>query len=317
MNDDIFPEIIGQKNAKEKFKFFLEGFMRDGYVPPIIITGPKGQGKTSIARSFAERLVKSEIKKEWIPLNCAYIKNLAQFFTQIVIPKMANGQYVTVFLDETHELPSDLTTVFLSILKENEAVTKFYYDGAEITFDLQKITWIFATSEPQGVFHSLFDRLENVDLVDYDNYEMAKIIELSVKKLNPNFTFEMDALLKAADTCRGNGRSAARLATHIHRQLVSFSENHFTEEKWKKLVEVFQYKPKGLEERELILLKTLRSEGQCSLTRLSSIIGMTKDAVQKKTEIYLLKLGLIAIETPAGRKLTAKGNEYLANLDKV
>jgi Holliday junction resolvasome RuvABC ATP-dependent DNA helicase subunit len=229
---------------------------------------------------------------------------------------MANGQYVTIFLDEACHLPTDLTKALLSIFKENEPITKFYYDGAEISFDLHKITWIFATSEPQGVFHSLFDRFENIDLVDYDNSEMAKIIELSVKKLNPNFTFEGDVLLDAADTCRGNGRSAAKLATHIHRQLVSVADNNFTSDKWKKLVKVFQIKPKGLDEREIILLKALKTEGQCSLTRLSSVIGMTKEAVQKKTEIHLLKLGLIVLETPAGRKLTQKGHEYLALLEK-
>jgi len=74
----------------------------------------------------------------------------------------------------------------------------------------------------------------------------------------------------------------------------------------------------GLNKIEVSILKHLQEAGDAgmSLTSLSAHTLMTRESIQRDCEIFLLRLGLITIETPKGRVLTTKGKSYLAELEK-
>ena len=55
--DNLFPSIVGQYPTKRKFEFYIKAFERIGITPNILITAPKGAGKTMLARAFARNLV--------------------------------------------------------------------------------------------------------------------------------------------------------------------------------------------------------------------------------------------------------------------
>ena len=92
-NIDLFPNVVGQYPAKRKFQFYIKAFERTGVVPNIMLTAPKGAGKTMLARAFARNLILPETMepKKYIELNCATIKNLRQFVEMIMIPYMQNN----------------------------------------------------------------------------------------------------------------------------------------------------------------------------------------------------------------------------------
>ena len=165
----LFPEIIGQDPAKRKLAFFIEGYEKTKGVPHLIFTAPKGAGKTMLARAFAQSLLHEEtIKpKKFLELNCATIKNLRQFVEQVMTVYFVN-QDITILFDECSELPKDVTMGLLTMLNPNKRNRNtFNYEQYSFIIDFKKISFIFATTEPQDVFHALMDRLERIDLEDY------------------------------------------------------------------------------------------------------------------------------------------------------
>ena len=119
-----------------------------------------------LARAFARNLIMPNTMepKRYIEINCATIKNLRQFVDMIMTPYMINTE-ATFLFDECHMIPKDVTMALLTITNPNkENHNTFSYDGQDFEIDFKKLTFLFATTEPQEVFHALIDRMERIDL---------------------------------------------------------------------------------------------------------------------------------------------------------
>lgn len=313
---DDFTEIVGQQRVKAQLKFLLEGYAKTNIVYPVILTGAKGQGKTSIARALGRRLINPETNKykPFVEINCASLKqaSVTSFFEQIVDKYLKpHNYYCTLFFDEASEISKEISMMLLSILDPEDGVSMTYVKGDLVSdFDFRKTTWLFATSEPHLIFHALFDRFEHIDLEDYQENELAQIIARFLSK--KEIKFEEEALLQAATVCRGNGRNAVHWAKKIQTRATN---NYFSLANWEQLKKDLHIFPRGLKEQEVSVLKILAKDGPCSLTKLTASTGFSAQAVRKTIEIYFLKLGLLEIITPSGRKLTDKGRKYLQELD--
>ena len=73
-------------------------------------------------------------------------------------------------------------------------------------------------------------------------------------------------------------------------------------------------KPLGLLTKELELLHILKRKKSTRLMELTAILQLSRGAIQRDYELYLMKQGLIEIG-PDGRSLTTKGHEYLKALE--
>ena len=322
----LFPHVIGQHPAKRKFKFYIKAFEKTGVVPNIMITAPKGAGKTMLARAFARNLLmevkvkedgsitkrlKTEIRpKKYHEINCATIKNLKQFVEEIMIPCMQD-KYATFLFDECHMLPKDVTMALLTITNPNKGnYNNFSYGGSEIEIDFKKLTFLFATTEPQEVFHALIDRMERVDLDDYSYDELGQILFLNTE----NVKFEGDLLSKhIAPTLRGNGRAAQKMATNINNYVVQNDRMFdgmaiFTHKHWRRLCITLDIMPHGINKIELRYLRALHRDGCIRLYNLAAKLGMTRAAIQSDAEVYLQKLNFIDV-TVRGRELSKDARE--------
>lgn len=323
----LFDKIVGQEPAKKKAMFYLGSYLHTHIFPNCVITAPKGQGKTTIAREIAKglplfdddgKVVKrtDEVKgkevierKGFVEVNCSTIKNLKQFINAVLI-KYVVGKKVTVFFDEASELPKDVSMALLTILNPNpENKTTFAYDEYVCDFDFRDQTFIFATSEPQKIFHALFDRLERIDLEEYSFSDLEKIVAKSTKDVE----FENSALKDISTVLRGNARAAQMMADKVKQFLRGRSK--FTSKDWKQMREHLGIHPLGLNAGEVAILRHLFNTNEgTSLTCLAAKTGLTREAVQRDYEMYLQKHGLMEIST-TGRMITAKGRDYLAVLD--
>ncbi len=306
-SDTLFPTIIGQHPAKRKFEFYIKAFERTGIVPNIMLTAPKGAGKTMLARAFARNLIMPNTMrpKKYIELNCATIKNLRQFVEMIMIPYMQNEE-ATFLFDECHMLPKDVTMALLTITNPNkDNFNTFSYEGSDIDIDFKKLTFLFATTEPQDVFHALIDRMERIDLDDYSYDELGQILLLNTEKIK----FSGDIVSKhIAPALRGNGRAAQKMATNIKSYVAANKTKTFKLSDWKELCRILDIMPHGLNKTELRYLRTLHREGTVRLYNLAAKLQMTRSAIQSDAETYLQKLNFIEA-TNNGRQLTIQAKE--------
>ena len=303
----LFPTIIGQHPAKRKFEFYIKAFERTGIVPNIMLTAPKGAGKTMLARAFARNLIMPNTMqpKRYIELNCATIKNIRQFVEMIMIPYMQNEE-ATFLFDECHMLPKDVTMALLTITNPNkDNFNTFSYEGSDIDIDFKKLTFLFATTEPQDVFHALIDRMERIDLDDYSYDELGQILLLNTEKIR----FSGDIVSKhIAPALRGNGRAAQKMATNIKSYVAANKTKTFKLSDWNELCRILDIMPHGLNKTELRYLRTLHREGTVRLYNLAAKLQMTRSAIQSDAETYLQKLNFIEA-TNNGRQLTIQAKE--------
>jgi len=314
-NNDVFHKIVGQNKAKRKLNFYLRGHKQTGIVPNMMFVAPKGSGKTYLAKEFRHGLIRREGEdagakpKQLVEVNCSTLKSVKQFFNALIIPHV-NDKEVTVLFDEASELPKDVTMALLTILQPNpQNKNSFSYDDYTVDFDFARQTFLFATSEIHKVFHALTDRLERIDLEEYTQAQLSEIIQRNL----PDVSFEAGVLEnEVATVLRGNARSAQKMANDI-RAFVG-QTNQFTCENWEEMKMELGINSFGLTPLEIQIMRTLAARKETSLTCLSAVTGMSKESIQKDVELYLQKLGMMVITT-LGRALTAKGFDYLKNLD--
>jgi Holliday junction resolvasome RuvABC ATP-dependent DNA helicase subunit len=329
MNDTVFEtlglfkDVIGQEKAKKVLMFYLSSYLKTRIVPHILLAAPKGQGKTKMGKELGKGLIKfdelgkPEInpetkkprRKSFLEINCSGIKNVKQFINSLIIPH-AQDKDVTFFFDEASELPKDVEMAMLTILNPNpENKTSFSLEEYTCDFDFRKHTFIFATSEVQQVNHALIDRLTRIDLEDYTFDQMAKIVQKGAPEVN----FQPPALKEMATVLRGNARAAQKMADNV--RIFLKGRTAFTSKDWKAMKETLSILPLGLSAMELQILNYLRATSSgISLTCLAARTGLSRESLQKDYELYLQKHGLMEITT-GGRELTAKGLQYLKDLD--
>src|SRR5581483_11082758 len=189
------------------------------------------------------------------------------------------------------ELPHDVTMALLTILNPNpENRTTFAIDEYVCDFDFKRQTFIFATTEPQKVFHALLDRLERIELEEYTPSQLAQIVQRGSKDI----VYEGNVLEHIATVLRGNARAAQKMAGNILMYLKN--KTQFNDNDWRKLRETLGIHPLGVTAVELQIMHYLsHSPDGTSLTALSAKTGMSRESLQKDCEIYLQKLGLMEI----------------------
>ena len=305
---ELFPDIIGQTNAKRVLDFFCRGFEKTDIIPHLMFVAPKGCGKTTMAKATARRLKAINKDKKYFEINCSTLRNVKQFFNQIVIPYMQDRE-ATILFDECSEIPKDVTMALLTILNPNpDHQTSFSFEDYTVEFDFRQLSFMFATTETQSVFHALMDRLERVDLEEYSLSEMGEIVGM-----NLDIKIEPKALEDISSVLRGNARAAQKMAQKIESYCEMNDAKVFKNSDWKKLSKILSIFPLGLNTTEILLLDILKDNKDCSLTNLAAKTGISKHAIQRDFEIYLQKHSLMDITT-AGRNITAKGLEYLKKL---
>jgi Holliday junction resolvasome RuvABC ATP-dependent DNA helicase subunit len=307
----MFDNLIGQSEIKDQLGFYSKAFQKTGTVPFILLNGAKGLGKTEFLKAFSKTITNSDGKpRPMLELNSSTIKNNQMFFEQIFMP-IVQGNEVTLFFDECHALPNDLVMAFLSILNtERTPYKEFNWREYTFTFDFTKISMIFATTELDKLFPPLKDRLTVLDFKPYNQNELAAII----KGRLPDVEFEDGLVEEIATTTRGNARDAVKRAKQIELYCETNNSNLFLKDEWNALRKVLGIKPLGLSNTEMQVLEILNTRGPSTLQTIAAVTGMSRTAIQKDAELYLLQRGLMKIN--GVRELTKAGSELLKQMSE-
>ena len=296
MKTNYFPNVIGQENVKKILTFFIDGHKANGIMPTIMLTAPRGCGKTWIAQALAKNLMTDGKPKKLITFNCSQLKNLSQFMNDIIIPHV-NEQDCTVFFDEASELPKDVSMALLTITNPNpDNMNEFAYDDFVINFNFRRQSFIFATTEGQSIFHALMDRMERVDLQDYELDELGAILMCGLD----GYKVDSAALSDLSKVLRGNARAGQKMAIKMKSYLDAAKRKRFRLDDVEKLYDQLGIEPLGLLSKELELMEILARKKATRLMELTAMLQLSRGAIQRDYELYLMQQHLIEI-TPEGR----------------
>lgn len=309
MNNFSFEKIIGQDKVKKRLGFFIDGQSKTLISPNILFVAPRGSGKTLIAQTYASQLVSADGKKRrLITINCSTLKGLKQFINDLIVPHVV-GKEITILFDEASEIPRDITMALLTILNPNpENRNTFAYGDHVIDFDFKQVSFLFATTEAHKIFHALMDRLERVDLEDYSAEQLSMIVNKNLEE-----PIQEEVMTKVASVLRGNARKATQMANHIKNYLKTKGKTDFSADDWATFQDQMGINPLGLSPLEIKVLQCLSEKAETTLTNLSAKTHLTRQTLQRDTELFLQKLNLIEV-TPTGRKLTVKGRQYVTDV---
>ena len=304
-----FDEMIGQSKTKSVLGFYIDAFEKTEILPHMFIVGQRGQGKTMLATQVAKNLRSKSLGKvkPMLTINCSTLKNVRQFIEDIVL-QYVRDQHITLFFDEVHEMPTPIQTCLLTVLNPNKHnMNTLRFEDYHIEFDFTKVSFIFATTDPQRVITPLKDRCRMIHMEEYQYDELGQI----VKNNSEDLEFDEETLRDIASVCRGNARNATLMAKD---NILQFARRHNVSyidmSIWGRIKGVLGILPLGLENTELQILKVLKERNICSLTNISAVTGLSTQALRAEFELYPLKHNLMEI-AQGGRRLTETGKKYL------
>lgn len=302
-----FSRVVGQKNALNQLRFFLEGFKRTGIMTNILFMSAKGLGKSMLCKELCREMYlerkKAKVKRPMVEVTCGSIKSVDEFLNRIILPHV--GSEVSFSFEESHSISRKVTDVLLTMLNPNtENKNVIRYNNEDIVVDFKKWSFFFSTTDVQLMASPLRDRLEEVSLEPYSQSDLAAIIRMS----SLNYDVSDEACIALASFSRGNARSATKISSNLIKFMEVKGVKRFENAHVKDLTRVLNLFPLGLQRVEVELLKYMSEQTEISLNGLSARSGLGRTAIQN-LENYLVKNNLVSIK--AKRMVTAAGQKYL------
>ncbi len=299
-------DFIGQPQICEQLAIFIEAARRRGQpLDHVLLAGPPGLGKTSLAQ-----IVAAELDAPFVMTAGPALErkgDVAAFLTALEPGSV-------FFVDEIHRLPRALEETFYPAMEDRRLpITVGQGAGARVvTLDLPPFTLVGATTRTGllttplrdrfGVFH----RLEH-----YTAGDLAQIVRRSAGILG----CEIDdaGAIEVARRARGTPRVANRLLSRVRDYAEVRADGAITEHVAAAALDMFEVDAEGLDRLDRLFLEIVCERfggGPVGLSTLSAALGEAEDTIEDVIEPYLLLCGLLQ-RTPRGRVATAAAFAHL------
>ena len=201
-------EYIGQKDAKENLKVFIEAAkLRDESLDHTLLYGPPGLGKTTLALIIANELGVN-IKTASGPT----IEKSGDLAA--ILSSLEPGD--VLFIDEIHRMPRFIEEILYPAMEDFTLDIIIGSDGSSrsIKIDLPPFTLVGATTRAGDLSSPLRDRFGIISHLDYYTIEDLTTI---IKRTAKVFDIEIDemAAIELAKRSRGTPRIANRLLKRV------------------------------------------------------------------------------------------------------
>ncbi|HKA95508.1 MAG TPA: Holliday junction branch migration DNA helicase RuvB [Streptosporangiaceae bacterium] len=299
-------DFIGQARVREQLSLVLAGALRRGSPPDhVLLSGPPGLGKTTIAMIIAAELA--------APLRITSGPAIERAGDLAAVLSTL-GQGEVVFIDEIHRVARPAEEM-LYLAMEDFRVDVVVGKGpgaTAIPLDIAPFTLVGATTRAGLLPAPLRDRFGFTAHLDfYAPAELEIILRRSASLLGVSLRDD------GAEEIAGRSRGTPRIANRLLRRVRDYAEiradgvvNRDTARAALELYEVDEHGLDRLDRGVLGALVTRFGGGPVGLSTLAVAVGEEAETVEVVAEPFLVRAGLIA-RTPRGRVATPAAWEHL------
>jgi Holliday junction DNA helicase RuvB len=299
-------DFVGQEALREQLAVAIAAAGgRDEALDHLLLAGPPGLGKTSLAQIVAAELGVPFVQTAGPALERK--GDVAAFLTALE-PRSV------FFVDEIHRLPRALEETFYPAMEDRRLpITVGQGAGARVvTLELPRFTLIGATTRAGLLTTPLRDRFGiQARLETYSAQELAIIVARSAGILQ----IGLDA--EGASTIASRSRGTPRVANRLLKRVRDFAEVRMagvvTAEAAEAALQMLEVDERGLDRLDRGILRAICAQfqgGPVGLSTVAVAVGEEQDTIEDVYEPYLLKEGLI-MRTPRGRMATADAFAHL------
>ena len=294
-----FRDFVGQPRLLERLELAVEAArMRGEALDHVILSGPPGLGKTTLAHILAEAMG-GDIKVTSGPV-IDKAGDLAGLLTSL-----EKGD--VLFIDEIHRMQKAVEEYLYSAMED--FVLDIMIDqgpnARSVRLDLPRFTLVGATTRSGLISAPLRSRFGLTNRLEYYGADdLKQIIERSARILN------VDVDDDGANEIAGRSRGTPRIANNLLRRVRDYAQvradNHINREVADKALNMLDIDSHGLDEMDKRILETIMlkfSGGPVGLNNISVSVGEESDTIEEVYEPYLIQEGYLK-RTPKGRVVT-------------
>ena len=299
-------EFIGQKKITENLKVFIESAkLRKKSLDHILLSGPPGLGKTTLAFIIAQELGVN------LKATSAPVIDKAGDLASILTGLEEND---VLFIDEIHRLSPAIEEILYPAMEDRsiDIIIGQGIGAKSIKLNLAPFTLVGATTRTGLLTAALRDRFGIPLRLNYYEPEELKTIALRTAgiigvKINEDAAFEI------ARRARRTPRIVNRLVRRVADFTIVMKKETIDLEITKFALHKLDIDELGLDEMDRRILSSIiekYSGGPVGLKTIAISVGEETDTLEDYYEPFLVQTGLLK-RTPRGRMATAGAYKHL------